>query len=50
MGKKFDFEGSVIKPIEKMFREYGGTRKPYFRIYKTFNKELKQLEMCAGGN
>lgn len=49
MGKIFDFEGSVIKPIEKMFREYGGIRKPYFRIYKTFNKELKQLEMCGGG-
>lgn len=38
IGKKFDFEGSVIKSIEKAFREYGGVRKPYFRIYKTFNK------------
>lgn len=40
MGKRFDFEGSVIRPIEKAFREYGGVRKPYFRIYKIFNKDL----------
>lgn len=36
LGKKFDFEGSVIRPIERAFREYGGIRKPYFRITKTF--------------
>lgn len=45
LGKMFDFEGSVIHHIEKAFREYGGVRKPYFRIYKTFNAELKRLEM-----
>lgn len=37
LGKKFDFEGSVIKPIEKAFRQFGGKRKPYFRIYKEFD-------------
>ena len=37
LGKKFDFEGSVIKNIEHSFRQYGGTPKPYFRIYKEFN-------------
>lgn len=37
LGRKFDFEGSVIKQIEKAFREYGGIRKPYFRIYKIFH-------------
>lgn len=36
---KFDFEGSVIKPIENAFRQYGGIRKPYFRIYKAFNEK-----------
>ena len=35
-GKKFDFEGSVIKQIERSFREFGGVQKPYFRIYKDF--------------
>lgn len=43
MGKRFDFEGSVIKSIERAFREYGGVRKPYFRIYKTFNKDCSDL-------
>lgn len=50
MGKRFDFEGSVIKSIEKAFREYGGIRKPYFRIYKTFNKKLRELEMSLEVN
>lgn len=50
MGKKFDFEGSVIKAIEKSFRQYGGIRKPYFRIQKTFNNELKlQDSQILGG-
>ncbi len=44
MGKKFDFEGSVIRPIEKAFRGYGGVRKPYFRIYKYFNKNLEKIQ------
>ncbi len=34
--KKFDFEGSVIKGIEHIYRQYGGIPKPYFRIYKEF--------------
>ena len=37
LGKKFDFEGSVIKNIEQSFRQYGGIPKPYFRIYKEFS-------------
>lgn len=36
LGKKFDFEGSVIKNIEQSFRQYGGIPKLYFRIYKEF--------------
>lgn len=37
MGKMFDFDGSVIKQIEKSFRQYGGVQKPYFKIYKDFS-------------
>lgn len=33
---KFDFEGSVVKNINHVFREFGGIPKPYFRIYKDF--------------
>jgi hypothetical protein len=32
--KYFDFEGSMIQPIEKYFRGFGGELKPYFRISK----------------
>lgn len=39
LGKKFDFEGSVIKEISHSFRQYGGIPKSYFRIYKEFNNE-----------
>ena len=42
MGLKFDFEGSVIQPIENAFRAYGGVQKPYFRIYKTLNPDIEE--------
>ncbi len=32
--KKFDFEGSMIEPIERFFRAFGANQKPYFSIYK----------------
>lgn len=30
--KRFDFEGSMIEPIERFFRSFGAERKPYFRV------------------
>lgn len=36
MNKKFDFEGSMKKNIEKFFRQFGGIQKPYNNIYKEF--------------
>jgi len=33
--KKFDFEGSMVEPIERFFRGFGATPKPYFRITKS---------------
>lgn len=35
--EKFDFEGSMVEPIERFFRKYGGIQKPYFNISKDFN-------------
>jgi len=32
--KVFDFEGSIIKPIERFFRAFGATQTPYNTIYK----------------
>lgn len=56
MGKRFDFEGSVIRPIEKAFRGFGGIRKPYFRISKEFHTDSGNadkniiLDRLGGGN
>jgi hypothetical protein len=33
-GKRFDFEGSMIEPIEKFFRSFGAQQRPYFSISK----------------
>lgn len=38
--KKFDFQGSMIEPIEKFLREFGGVQKPYFSISKNMKKKL----------
>lgn len=42
LGKKFDFEGSVIKQIEHAFRSFGAQQKLYFRIYKSFNQNMPE--------
>lgn len=39
--KKFDFEGSMVEPIERFFRAFGAVQKPYFQIAKTNSKSLK---------
>lgn len=33
-GKQFDFEGSVVEPIERFFRSFGGRQTPFFKIEK----------------
>ncbi len=37
---RYDFEGSVIRRINRSFREFGGEQKPYFRIRKVFNRDI----------
>jgi hypothetical protein len=39
--KSFDFEGSMIQPIERFFSAFGAVQKPYFNISKTNSKLLK---------
>ena len=41
IGKTFNFEGSVIEPVEQYFRAFGGEPKPYFHITKTTSKILR---------
>ncbi|NEZ45601.1 GNAT family N-acetyltransferase [Clostridium niameyense] len=35
VSKKFDFEGSMIKEIEKPFRRFGGNQKIIYNVYKS---------------
>jgi lipid II:glycine glycyltransferase (peptidoglycan interpeptide bridge formation enzyme) len=39
--EKFDFEGSMIENVERSFRKFGATQKPYHNISKTNSKLLK---------
>jgi len=39
--KKFDFEGSMIQPIERFFSSFGAVPKPYFQISKINSRFLK---------
>lgn len=39
--KSFDFEGSMIEPVERFFRGFGSIQTPYFSVKKTNSKLLK---------
>ncbi|MBL4586511.1 MAG: GNAT family N-acetyltransferase [Flavobacteriales bacterium] len=39
----FNFEGSMVEPIERFFRSFGAKQTPYFEIRKTDSKLLKLL-------
>jgi len=38
--ESFDFEGSMIEPIERFFRAFGATQTPYHRVFKTNSRIL----------
>lgn len=40
MGKKYNFEGSMLPHIEPVFRAFGAERKPVHQIYKASNRIL----------
>ena len=39
----FNFEGSMIEPVERFFRAFGAEQKPYFNITRVDSKVLKTL-------
>jgi len=43
--KCFDFEGSMIEPVERFFRGFGARQTPYFSIEKTPSR-LVRLRSC----
>ena len=42
MTGKFDFEGSMIEPVERSFRSFGARQKPYFLISKDCRSTTKK--------
>jgi hypothetical protein len=42
--KSFDFEGSMIEPVERFFRAFGAVQTPYFSITKTPSRLLRAKE------
>lgn len=41
---RYDFEGSMVEPIERFFRAFGATQVPYFSVEK-INSKLLRLAM-----
>jgi len=41
MKKKFDFEGSMIRPIERFFSSFGAVQKPYSQVSKVNSGYLR---------
>lgn len=46
--KAFDFEGSMIEPVERFFRAFGAKQTPYFRVSRTPSSFLKFLHFVSG--
>jgi len=40
----FDFEGSMVEPIERFFRAFGAVQTPYFRVNRTDSRILRLAE------
>lgn len=38
---RFDFEGSMLEPVERVRRDFGAIQTPYFAISKSNSKLLK---------
>lgn len=39
--RSFDFEGSMVEPVERFFRSFGARQKPYFQVSKINSLQLK---------
>lgn len=43
--QRFDFEGSMLEPVERFFRAFGATQTPYFSIEKTPSRILRAVHL-----
>lgn len=46
--KKFDFEGSMMEPVERFFRAFGARQVPYFSVSRVKSKLLKAAFFIKG--
>jgi hypothetical protein len=44
----FDFEGSMLKPVERFFRAFGSRQTPYLRVSRTSRRGRLALAVRAG--
>jgi len=44
---RFDFEGSMLEPIERVFRAFGGVQTPYFHVTR-FSRRMRFLVAGRG--
>lgn len=45
---RFDFEGSMIEPVERFFRAFGAQQTPYFKVSKTPSRIIKTALFLRG--
>lgn len=46
--RRFDFEGSMIEPVERFFRAFGAVQSSYFRVQRTPSPLLRTLLAATG--
>jgi len=46
--KSFDFEGSMIEPVERFFRAFGAQQVPYFAVSHTPSKMIRAAQCLRG--
>ena len=44
----FDFEGSMIESLERLFRAFGGRQTPYLRVTRATRRGQAALAMRSG--
>jgi hypothetical protein len=46
--RAFDFEGSILRPVERFFRDFGGRQTPYLDVSRATRPAQAALALRAG--
>ena len=44
VSSRFDFEGSMLEPIERFFRSFGAQQLPYFKVTRTNSPFMRAFD------